>query len=47
QARAVTPLIAIGAGATHLVVGRPITEAADPRTAAAAIVNEISAALRG
>lgn len=47
QARAVTPLIAIRAGATHLVVGRPITAAGDPKTAAAAIVSEISAALRG
>ena len=47
QARAVTPLIAMRAGATHLVVGRPITESPDPKSAAAAIVNEISAALRG
>ena len=44
QARAVTPLIAIRAGATHLVVGRPITAAADPKAAAAAIVQEIGAA---
>jgi orotidine-5'-phosphate decarboxylase len=44
QTRAVTPLIAIGAGATHLVVGRPITEAADPRSAAAAILSDIAAA---
>jgi orotidine-5'-phosphate decarboxylase len=46
QARAVSPLIAIKAGATHLVVGRPITAAADPQAAAAAIINEISAAVR-
>jgi orotidine-5'-phosphate decarboxylase len=46
QARAVTPLIAIRAGATHLVVGRPITAATDPKAAAAAIINEISAAVR-
>jgi len=46
QARAVTPLIAIGTGATHLVVGRPITGAADPKAAAAAIVGEISAAAK-
>ena len=46
QARAVTPLIAVRAGATHLVVGRPITEASDPKAAAAAIVGEISAAAR-
>ena len=44
QARSVTPLKAINAGATHLVVGRPITEAVDPRAAAAAIIDEISAA---
>lgn len=44
QARAVTPLIAIRAGATHLVVGRPITEAPDPQSAAAAILSEIAAA---
>ncbi len=46
QARAVTPLIAMRAGATHLVVGRPITEAVDPKMAAAAIIAEISAAER-
>jgi orotidine-5'-phosphate decarboxylase len=44
QARSVTPLKAINAGATHLVVGRPITGAADPKAAAAAIIDEISAA---
>jgi orotidine-5'-phosphate decarboxylase len=46
QARAVTPLLAIKAGATHLVVGRPITAATDPQAAAAAIVDEIAAAVR-
>jgi orotidine-5'-phosphate decarboxylase len=46
QARAVTPLLAIKAGATHLVVGRPITEAADAKAAAAAIVDEIATAVR-
>jgi orotidine-5'-phosphate decarboxylase len=44
QARSVTPLNAIRSGATHLVVGRPITGAADPKAAAAAIIEEISAA---
>jgi orotidine-5'-phosphate decarboxylase len=47
QARAVTPKSAIAAGADHLVVGRPITGAADPRAAADAIVAEIAAALAG
>jgi orotidine-5'-phosphate decarboxylase len=45
QARAVTPGQAIMAGADYLVVGRPITRAADPRKAADAIVGEIAAAL--
>jgi orotidine-5'-phosphate decarboxylase len=45
QARAVTPLKAIAAGADYLVVGRPITRAPDPRAAAEAIVAEIAAAL--
>jgi orotidine-5'-phosphate decarboxylase len=45
QARAVTPKQAILAGADYLVVGRPITRAADPRQAAEAIVGEIAAAL--
>ena len=47
QARAVTPRSAIEAGADYLVVGRPITGAADPRAAAEAIVAEIDAALAG
>ncbi len=41
QARVVTPTEAIQAGATHLVVGRPITAAADPVAAARAIQQEI------
>jgi orotidine-5'-phosphate decarboxylase len=44
QARAVTPKDAIAAGADYLVVGCPITRAADPRAAALAIVREIDAA---
>ncbi len=44
QARVMTPARAIAAGADYLVVGRPITQAADPRAAAAAIVDEIEAA---
>jgi orotidine-5'-phosphate decarboxylase len=41
QARVVTPADAIAAGATYLVVGRPITEAPDPAAAARAIVAEM------
>ncbi len=44
QARVLTPAQAIEAGATRLVVGRPITEASDPRLAASAIASEIQAA---
>lgn len=44
QKRIVTPAKAIAAGADHLVVGRPIVEAPDPRAAAEAIVAEIAAA---
>jgi orotidine-5'-phosphate decarboxylase len=36
-----TPAQAIAASADHLVVGRPITRAPDPRAAAEAIVEEI------
>jgi len=42
QARATTPAEAIAAGATHLVCGRPITGASDPRAAALRIADEIS-----
>lgn len=41
QARVVTPGDAIRAGATFLVVGRPITAADDPRRAASAITEQI------
>ncbi|MET0667711.1 MAG: orotidine-5'-phosphate decarboxylase [Methyloceanibacter sp.] len=44
QTRVVTPEAAIKAGADYLVVGRPITRAADPCAAAEAIVAEIEAA---
>jgi orotidine-5'-phosphate decarboxylase len=42
QARVLTPAQAIAAGATHLVIGRPITEAPDPSQAAQAIIEEIA-----
>ncbi len=42
QSRVVTPAQAIAAGATHIVVGRPITEASDPAAAARAIVVEMA-----
>jgi orotidine-5'-phosphate decarboxylase len=41
QARIVTPGEAIAAGASHIVVGRPITEASDPATEARAILGQI------
>jgi orotidine-5'-phosphate decarboxylase len=44
QVRVVTPAMAIGDGASHLVVGRPITAALDPASAARAIINEIAGA---
>jgi orotidine-5'-phosphate decarboxylase len=41
QARTTTPRAAIDAGADYIVVGRPITAAADPAAAAAAIAGDI------
>jgi len=41
QARAATPAAAMRAGASYVVVGRPIAEAADPGAAAAALVKEM------
>ncbi len=43
QARVATAGEALRAGATHIVVGRPITRAPDPRAAAEAILAEIRA----
>src|SRR5215475_8539019 len=45
QKRIMTPARAIAAGADYLVVGRPITEAADPKAAADAIQAEIAPVL--
>lgn len=42
QARTMTPREAVDAGADWIVVGRPITSAADPAAAAAAIAAEIA-----
>ena len=42
QVRVVTPAEAIAAGASHIVVGRPITEAPDPAAEARAILGQIS-----
>jgi len=42
QSRVMTPARAIEAGADYLVIGRPITQADDPKAAADAIVREIS-----
>ena len=41
QARVLTPREAIAAGATHLVVGRPILEARNPGHMAASIIHEM------
>ena len=43
QSRVVTPAEAIAAGATHIVVGRPITEAANPAAEVEKILQEMSA----
>ena len=44
QARAAAPAEALKAGASHLVVGRPIIAAPDPRAAAEAIAREMAGA---
>ncbi len=44
QRRVATPGTAITAGASYLVVGRPITRAADPQAAAQAVLAEMQAA---
>jgi orotidine-5'-phosphate decarboxylase len=47
QSRVATPGDAVRAGADYLVVGRPITAAANPRAAALKILAEIAHAERG
>lgn len=42
QKRIATPAAAVAAGADFLVIGRPITQAADPAAAAGAILDEIA-----
>jgi len=44
QQRTADPAQAIGNGASHIVVGRPITHAADPAQAARAIISEMEQA---
>ena len=43
QKRTMTPAAAIAAGADYLVIGRPVTQAKNPREAAEAIIAEIAA----
>ncbi len=42
QQRAETPAFALSEGASHIVCGRPITAAVDPRAAALAVVEEMA-----
>lgn len=46
QARVTTPFSAIQAGADYLVVGRPITQAPDPKAAAQEVTRQIQAAIK-
>ena len=47
QARVMTPEKALGLGADYLVIGRPITQAADPMAQLAAINNSVSTFIAG
>jgi orotidine-5'-phosphate decarboxylase len=42
QARAATPVEALAAGASHIVIGRPVTAANDPRAAAFSVAAEMA-----
>jgi orotidine-5'-phosphate decarboxylase len=46
QRRVATPAAAIASGASHLVVGRPITRAEDPEAAAKAILKQMQSGIR-
>jgi len=46
QRRIVTPADAIAAGSDHLVIGRPVTGAADPAAALSALADQVRLALR-
>ncbi|MET3599517.1 orotidine-5'-phosphate decarboxylase [Martelella mangrovi] len=45
QKRVMTPALAIAAGASHLVVARPVIRSEDPKAAADGIVSEIESAV--
>ena len=45
QSRIATPEMAIGSGASHIVVGRPIIRAADPKAAAEDILRQMEVSL--
>jgi orotidine-5'-phosphate decarboxylase len=45
QKRVMTPAAAIRSGADHIVVGRPILQAADPKAEAEAVIAEIDSAI--
>ncbi len=44
QARVATPAAALAAGASHIVIGRPVTEAPDPALALERIIEQIESA---
>ncbi|WP_170608609.1 orotidine-5'-phosphate decarboxylase [Ruegeria arenilitoris] len=46
QKRVATPATAISDGADHIVIGRPIYQAEDPKSAAEAVLNELNSLTR-